>query len=527
MQDRTARQDRKSLALVLLSSAKMAIATFSSRILGLVRELVMASMFGASGITDAFYVAYRIPNMLRDLFAESVFSSAFVPVLTEVQKKDPQKAKGLLWSAFILLGFVTTIISILIVIFAPQFVALMAPKFVDVPEKFEITVVLTRIMAPFLVLVSIAALFMGALNTLKVFFTPSFAPAFYNLIMIGCMVALPNLMEKWGTHKIAAVAVGVIIGGFGQMLIQLPLLIKKNYGPQGPIKIFSKYTGKIINRLGIGTVGIAATQINLLVNTILASSSGVGAVSWLQYAFRMFQFPVGILGVSIAGSNLVHFSDAWKSDDKERAIYYLKTSYTLSWLVMVPAMALLYAMSDHSLHLLLERGAFDRTDTLQAGLALRMYVIGLPCYGLYKIFGPVFYSLDCPKYPVGISVVAIALNVAFCVFLTPIYGFHILALGISFSMIFNSGVQGIFLHRLLNLGVGFFFNLRVLKIWGAGVGCYFTTNYLTRSYLSMEFGFMEKVIRFCGVGAAGVAAYFVILFILGEYKIVKTFLKRS
>ncbi len=526
MQNGTMSQNKKTLGHVLFSTAKMAIATFSSRILGLVRELVMASMFGASGITDAFYVAYRIPNMLRDLFAESVFSSAFVPVFTEVKKDDPQKAKGLLWSAFILLGVATTIISILIIILAPQFVSLLAPKFQEIPQKFEIAVTLTRIMAPFLVLVSIAALFMGALNTLKVFFVPSFAPAFYNVLMIGCMVGLPNLMEKWGTHRIVAVAIGVIVGGLGQMLIQFPLLIKKQYGPQGPIEIFSKYTGKIINRLGIGTVGIAATQINLLVNTILASSSAIGAVSWLQYAFRMFQFPVGILGVSIAGSNLVHFSDAWKSGEDERAKFYLKTSYTLSWFVMVPAMALLYAMSDQSIHLLLERGAFDRVDTLQAGLALRMYVLGLPCYGLYKIFGPVFYSLDKPKYPVGISIVAIAINITFCIFLTPIYGFHILALGISLSMIFNSLVQGIFLHRLLKLGINFFFSLRVLKILISGVGCFVLSNYLAKNFFSMDASFFEKLIRFCGIGSVGAIVYFVLLLMLGEYKTIRSFVKR-
>ncbi|RLA67960.1 MAG: hypothetical protein DRQ88_01470, partial [Epsilonproteobacteria bacterium] len=264
---------------VLLSSLKMASATFLSRILGLVREQVMAAIFGASGFTDAYLVAFRIPNILRDLFAEGSFSPAFVPIFIEERIKDPARARSLLWSLFVLLFFLTGTLSLLIMYFAPELTRLFAPSFAALPQKFELTVMLLRIMSPFLVLISLAALFMGALNSLKIFFMPSIAPAFFNMVMIAAILFFPPLFEKRGLQPILSLGVGVILGGFLQMIIQLPLVIRKGYGPKGPIKPVSKLTNRIIKRIGIGTVGIAATQINVLVTTILATGTVVGAVS--------------------------------------------------------------------------------------------------------------------------------------------------------------------------------------------------------------------------------------------------------
>ena len=176
----------------------MAVATFCSRIFGLVREQVLAFMFGASSMTDAFYVAFRIPNLLRDLFAEGAFSAAFVPTFIEAKEESAESARRLLWSLLIVLTGTTLTISGLIIYFAPEIVSVFAPGFVGDTEKFEVTVGLTRIMAPFLCFVSIAALFMGALNSLKVFFVPALAPAFFNVTMIISMIALPTWMTSHG-----------------------------------------------------------------------------------------------------------------------------------------------------------------------------------------------------------------------------------------------------------------------------------------------------------------------------------------
>lgn len=219
---------------VLFSTLKMAIATFCSRILGLVREQVLAYYFGASGLTDAFLVAYRIPNLLRDLFAEGAFSAAFVPTFIETQRESKEEARKLFWKLFYLLGLVTLTISAIIIYFAPEIINLFAPTFIQDKDKFDLTVLLTRIMAPFLCLVSLAALFMGVLNSLKVFFIPSFAPVFFNISMILSMLFFPAVLIPRGIDPIISLGLGVMIGGLAQALFQFPKIIKLGYGPVMP-----------------------------------------------------------------------------------------------------------------------------------------------------------------------------------------------------------------------------------------------------------------------------------------------------
>lgn len=520
--------EQDSTKNVLRSSAIMAVATFGSRILGLIREQVMAATFGASGVTDAFTIAYRVPNMLRDLFAEGAFSAAFVPIFTEAKIKDPLEARRLLWSLFVLLTCITTILSIAIFIFAEPIVLFFTnEKFTNDPERLYLTINLVRMMSPFLVFISIAALFMGALNSLKIFFVPSLAPAFFNIVMIASIVALPELLKDSGIHPVFCMGIGVIVGGFVQMSVQLPLLLKVAYGPMGPISLINDYTKRIIHRVGIGTIGIAGTQINVLINTILATGTIVGAVSWLTYAFRLFQFPVGILSVSIAGSNLVHFAEAWKSNEKEKAISYLSTSYFLSFLVISPAFALLFSMAAPTVQLVFERGAFDANDTLMTTMALEYYLYGLPFYGLYKIFAPTFFTLDKPKVPVFISLASIAVNIVFCVSLVPVYGFKILALGTSVSMFINSMAQSFFLSKFLDLPFSFFFNQRVFKCIVAGGLCFITANAVGSLFPYSDAPLVKSLINFCVTGLSGALVYFISMVVMGEMRPILNFLKRS
>jgi putative peptidoglycan lipid II flippase len=522
------KKPRRGMSSLVFSSLKMATATFSSRILGLVREQVMAATFGASGITDAFTVAYRVPNMLRDLFAEGAFSSAFVPVFTKVRQLGDREARTLLWSMAIILTLLTGAIVTAVIIFAPEVVHLMTDKdFVADQERMLITVQMVRIMAPFLTLVSLAALFMGALNTLKMFFVPALAPALFNVVMIVCMFTLPPHLEARGFHAALALALGVILGGFVQMLLQIPLVLYKGFGPTGQWSFKSEWTGSILNRLGIGTIGIAATQINILITTILATGTQLGAVSWLTYAFRLFQFPVGILSVSIAGSNLVHFSDEWKAGREKEASKILKTSYLMSWVVIIPAFALLMALSEETVHLIFERGAFDSRDTQMASIALRMYLWGLPFYGLYKIFAPTFFSVDRPKVPVFISMAAIAVNIIFCLIMVPHYGFSILALGTSLSMFLNCSLQGLFLARILKLGPSFFFSWRLLKFAIAGGLCWWSVTSIKGTWYLLEGALLERSLGFLGCVALGAFVYISFLLLIGEAKLIKKLLKKK
>lgn len=516
---------------VIFATLKMALATFSSRILGLVREQVIAATFGASGVTDAFTVAYRVPNMLRDLFAEGAFSSAFVPIFTEVQVRNFLEAKRLFWSAVITLGLITGFMSVMIALFADQVVLLVTnDQFVADLQRYEITVSLVRILSPFLVMISLAALFMGALNTLKVFFIPSLAPALFNVCMILCVWLLPEKLEAMGMQPIFALAFGVISGGVAQMAIQIPLLISKKINFQfDDSETFFHWDGikTILNRLGIGTIGVAATQINVLVTTILATGTVIGAVSWMNYAFRLFQFPVGVLSVSIAGSNLVHFSELWKGNKKKEAVEILSSSYLFALFSIIPIFCLLYVFSTEITTMIFQRGHFSAKDTLMVSDVLKAYLVGLPFYGFYKIFSPLFFTLDKPHIPVTISVVCISLNIAFCVALVGEMGFIILPFGTSLSIILNCTLQAIFLKKLLNLPLSFFFNLRMMKFLFTGLLVLGFSVWLKLNFAAKLSGFWNLVGYLTMFSFAVVSLYLVCLYLFGEKQQVNSWLRRK
>lgn len=510
---------------VLRSSFIMAIATFVSRILGLVREQVMAAYFGASGVTDAFLVAYRIPNLLRDLFAEGAFSSAFVPTFVQTNQESREKSRELMWALFWLLALVTGTITLGIMIFAPELISLFAPAFENDPEKFELTVNLTRIMAPFLTCVSLAALFMGVLNSLKVFFLPALTPASYNVMSILSMLFLSGLLSKWGYHPIYSLGIGAMLGGFMQAAVQIPLIYKMGFGPIWPKQFITEKSKKVMKLIGPGLIGFAASQINLLITTILATGTVVGAVSWLNYAFRLFQLPVGILSVSIGNSNLVHFSEAWKKGDGVGARKQLQSSYYLSFLTVMPALVVLYCLSEEIIHVIFERGRFDRHSTLMTAEALRWYALGLPFYGITKILIPTFYALDRQKIPVLSSMASIGFNISFCLLLVPHYGFEVLALGTTLSVLVNSFIQSVILKKDLSLGLGFFFSGRIFKVLGAAA----FTGLVMETLLKVDL-FSQPFLNKCfflavQIFSAGVI-YASVLVLLGERSAVNSVLSR-
>jgi len=511
---------------VLLSSIKMAIATFLSRILGLVREQVMAASFGAGGLTDAFLVAYRIPNLLRDLFAEGAFSSAFVPTFVEENQIGKEKARQLLWALFILLGLTTMFFSGMIFIFAEELISVFAPSFKSDPEKFLITVNLTKIMSPFLLFVSIAALFMGVLNSLKIFFIPSLAPAFFNITMILCMVALPGYFVSNGIPTIYALGVGAFLGGLIQALVQVPLIIKKGFSPLKPDKILTDKSKKVAILLGPGLIGFAATQVNMVVTTILASGTLIGAVSWLSYAFRMFQLPVGILGVSIGNSNLVHFSTAWKDGNLEKAKDLVGGSYFLSVFLVLPPMIGLLIFNEEIIKIIFEHGMFTSESTLQTAKALKWYAMGLPFYGIYKIFVPTFYAIDRQKIPVYCSIFSIAANVIFCILLTPVYGFEVLAFGTTLSMFLNSTIQTFILKSDLDLKITHFINLRLIKVLIASILTFIASSYVkTILILGGQSFWIQASELFFNLSFI-VMCYGILVFALGERSIVLNFVNK-
>ena len=512
---------------ILKSSAVMASATFTSRILGLVREQGIAMIFGASFLTDAFWVAYRIPNMLRDLFAEGSFSSAFVPVLSEENNKSEQKGRDLFWSVFFLLLIITSVIAFGVLLFSDQIVGFIAPSFSSNPQQFDIASNLVKIMAFFLPCVSLAALAMGGLNTKKIFFLPAMAPASFNVVMIISIFGVTTVLHQNNIEMIYALGLGVLSGGFVQFFVQLPALLKNGFYLSSRVSLLSPQVKRIIKRLGIGTIGIAATQINLLINTFLATSAGVGAVSFLSFGMRLFQFPVGILGVSISGANLVYFSEKWKNGEEDEACKILQSSYFLSLFVMLPAAIFLYVYSREIVYLIFERGSFDAIAANNTSVALQCYLIGLPSYGLYKIFGPTFYAIDREKLPILISIFSIFVNIVFCVSLTPLYGFKILALGTSISMLLNSFLQMIFISREIKLGLSFFVSGKIVRLLLINAlmsaALYFSKN---SSLFQFEDKFFSILLHLVSSATIFMLLYFLLMAMVGERELIVSFLKK-
>jgi putative peptidoglycan lipid II flippase len=515
---------------IMLSSLRMATATFLSRILGLVRELVMAAQFGASIWTDAFNVAYRIPNLLRDLFAEGAFSSAFVPNFVAVKNQAGRDvARNLFWSVCTWLIFITASAGLVIFVFAPELIALFAPKFARDIEHLQLAAKLTQIMSPYLLLVSVAALFMGVLNSFHVFFLPALSPAFYNVAMIFSILLAPWFSQKFSLHPIYALAYGVVIGGSLQVLTQLPALFRHHMGFDRPKMLQANETQKVFKQLAPGLIGFAATQVNILVGTILATSTVVGAVSWLQYAFRLFQLPVGILSVSIGNSNLVVFSKEWKAGSKQSAIEVLKSSFDLCLILMLPTAFYLICESRELISLIFQRGKFSAFDSAMTSSALTAYALGLPFYGLHKIAAPCFYAMDKHKIPMYSSLFGIAFNILFCVGLIESHGFSILALGTSISIALNFSILIFLLVRFLDISPSFLLNVKLLKIFSAAAIsaiCLLTIKHYYLSGVEHSVSFFIQALQVSFRAGIYFSLYAILMVIQGEGELIKKISKK-
>ncbi|MGH9372542.1 MAG: murein biosynthesis integral membrane protein MurJ, partial [Vicinamibacterales bacterium] len=293
------------------SAGLISIATLASRILGLVRESVLASYFGASASMqmDAYNVAFRVPNLLRDLFAEGAMTAAFVPAFTRTLSDQGRERAWRLGNNVInALLVITGVLVALGMLFATPITTLIAPEFAEVPGKLELTADLTRVMLPFLTTVAVAVALMGMLNSLHRFFLPSLSPAMFNVATIFCAFAVVPLMPLVGLPPIAGIAIGTLLGGVAQVAMQYPALRKEGFRYKPVLSFADPDVREILRLMGPGTLGLAAVQINVFVNTYLATTQEQGAVSWLGYAFRLMYLPIGLFGVSIAVAALPNIS---------------------------------------------------------------------------------------------------------------------------------------------------------------------------------------------------------------------------
>lgn len=428
---------------VLLISGSTAI----SRVLGLVRDVVIADLFGAGRAYDAYLIAFMIPHMLRRLLAEGALSSAFIPLFTERLTKDgPDRATRfantvvtaalLFFPSLVALG----------IFFAPFYVSFFADGFSA--EQLDLTIKLTQITFPFIALVGIAAILMGVLNSYERFFAPAFAPVLFN---VGVIVSAFALMSFF-TEPIYALAVGVLLGGLGQLLFQVPYLRDRwRYRPT--LDLRDEGLQKLFRLMLPSVVGLAIFQINTIVDNKLASHLAEGSVSVLQYAIRLFQLPLGIFAVSVGSVIFPRLSAHAAARDVLALAQTLRESVKFSLFILLPATAGLYALAGPIIQLLFEHGNFTPDDTRLTVYALINYLPGLIGYALVYLLTRAFYALQDTRTPLFVGAVSVALNVVLDYALVGPLGVGGLALATSLAGIINTVLLLLILRRQLTFPV--------------------------------------------------------------------------
>ncbi|MGH8302388.1 MAG: murein biosynthesis integral membrane protein MurJ [Steroidobacteraceae bacterium] len=388
----------------------VALAVLGSRILGLVRDQVFGTLFGGGEVMDAFIMAFRIPNLLRDLFAEGALSTAFITVFTKTNAVEGDQTAWELANKVATAAAVTvSFLTLVGILCAPWIVAVLAHGFP--PAKAALTVQLTRIMFPFILLVSLAALVMGMLNARNVFGIPAMASSFFNLgsIIAGAGIGWA-IDPHFGQRATVGLAIGTLIGGAMQLGVQLPSLKRLGYHFRPDFRWRDKGVKAILQLMGPSVIAASSTQVNVLVNSVFASNLGNGPVTWLQYAFRLMQLPLGIFGVALgtvslpllarmaAGGNIVGFRTE------------LARGMRLAFLLTVPASIGLILLAKPIMSVLFQHGRFTAHDALEAADALRFYAIGLCGYAALKVLVNAFYAIDRRKTPMFVSFGAVGLN---------------------------------------------------------------------------------------------------------------------
>jgi len=411
--------------------------TMFSRILGFVRDNIIARIFGAGIEADAFFVAFKLPNLLRRIFAEGAFAQAFVPILAEYKEQNKNEQTRL-FVAFIagLLTLSLAVITLMGIICAPYLVLVSAPGFAQNAEQFSITVNLLRITFPYIFLISLSSYASSILNTWNIFSVPALAPTLLNLSFIGCALLLAPMLDV----PIMALAYAVIIGGFLQLIYQLPFLAKIGMLVLPRFNLRDKGVWKVLKNMSYAVIGVSATQISLLINTIFASFLTAGSVSWMYYADRLMELPAGVLGVALGTLLLPSLSKTYAQNNLENYHKLLNWGLRLCILLSVPCAVGLMLLAEPITITLFKYGKFSEVDVLMTQRALMAYAVGLIALLLIKVLAPGFYARQNVKTPVKIAIFSLfftqILNALF-LFFTNLA--HVgLALAISLAAWFNT-----------------------------------------------------------------------------------------
>jgi putative peptidoglycan lipid II flippase len=499
------------------------IAILCSRVLGLIREVVFAAMFGASRNMDAFLTAFRAPNMLRDLFAEGALSTAFVTTFSRCIATDGDRSAWELASKVATLTLIfMSAVSLLGVVFAPVLIDILAPGFPA--EKAELTVLLTRIMFPFILLVSLAALVMGMLNARHVFGPPAMASAFFNLGSIIGGVTLCYWLDPqpdwrhphFGERGLLGLSIATLIGGLLQLAVQLPSLRRVGFRFHPDFKWRDPGVRTILGMMGPAMIAASAVQVNVAVNSIFASGLGDGPIAWLNIAFRLMQLPLGIFGVAVATVTLPLVSRSAAVGNTNEFRSALAHSVRLVLLLTIPAAIGLIILAEPIIQLIYQHGRFTHYATIQTAAALRFYAIGLAGYSADKVLAPAFYALDKRHLPMFVSLTSIAVNFSLNWFFT--YQLHLGHRGLALSTSMVAITNFFFLYSMMRHYTKHLETGAMLKTIGkllvAGVGlaviCWLASSFFFMRYPNAP-GWQNLIVMLVTIcGGAGVffsAAY--------------------
>ena len=393
----------------------VALAIMCSRVLGLIRELVFAALF-APGLRDCFTVAFRTPNMLRDLFAEGALSTAFVTVFSQKLKTEGEAPAWQLAHRILSLTVVfMSGISILGVVLAPWIIPLLASGWKSEEWKIPFTVTMAQIMFPFILMVSLAALVMGILNSKKVYGVPAMASSFFNIVSIIGGAGIGYLLDPtFGWKAMLGFCIGTLLGGLAQLGVQLPSLRKLGYRFKFSRDWSDPGVRRILRLMGPAVIAGSAVQVNVLLNTIFASHLDVkdGPVSWLNYAFRLMQLPLGVFGVAVATVTLPVLARVATEGINDNFRRVLGAGNRLVLFLTLPSAVGLFILAEPIISLLYERGKFTHYETLATAAALRWYAVGLIFYACIKVIQPAFIAIDRRLVPMYVALGSIALNAA-------------------------------------------------------------------------------------------------------------------
>jgi len=498
---------------LLKALATIGSMTLLSRILGFLRDTIIARTFGAGLYTDAFFVAFKLPNLLRRLFAEGAFSQAFVPILAEYKTRRGHDAtRDLIDHVATLLALVLVGVSLIGILAAPLVIYLSAPGFSADTEKFDLTVQLLRYIFPYIFFISLVSLAGGVLNTYSKFSVPAFTPVLLNLSFIACALWLAPHMNP----PVMALAVAVLLGGVLQLGIQLPYLAKIGFLPRFRLNLHDEGVWRVLKLMGPAVFGVSIAQISLLINTIFASFLETGSVSWLYYADRLMEFPTGMLGVALGTILLPSLAKHYSDDSPEKFSSLLDWGLRLTLMLALPAALALAILAVPLIATLFFYGKFTAHDLWMTREALMAYSAGLLGLIMVKVLAPGFYARQNIRTPVKIAIFTLlatqAMNLAF-VWKLQHAG---LALAIGLGACLNAGLLYYQLrrHNIFQPQPGWLkFLLKLaaaLAVMGATL--WFAMGPQT-AWLSG--GILERAFHLGWVVVAGAAAYFATLGLLG------------